>query len=168
LLAAAAGRELLAARSRAGAVVLGAVLLAGAVEYGRNYPDHLAFFNAFAGGPDHGAEYLVDSNLDWGQDLKPLKKWMDAHGVSHINLAYFGTAAPPYYGIDATLLPGSEYFKPGPLPQLPGYVAISATVLSGVYLSEQERTFYRSFRNRTPVATIGHSIVIYRVDEPWW
>jgi hypothetical protein len=167
LLVAAAAKELLS-RGRAGTIALAAALVIGAVEFGRNYPDNLAFFNSFAGGPEHGSEYLVDSNLDWGQDLKPLKGWMDANHVSHINLAYFGTAYPPYYGIDATYLPGSAYFEPNPSVQLPGYVAISATVLRGVYLGDAERAFYKSFLNRPPVASIGHSIFVYRVEQPWW
>ena len=52
--------------------------------------------------------------------------------------------------------------------QLPGYVAVSATVLRGVYLGEPERAFYKSFLNRTPVASIGHSIFVYWVEQPWW
>ena len=155
-------------KGRAGAVVLCAVIAVGVVEFGSNYPDNPAFFNAFVGGPTHGFEYLVDSNLDWGQDLKPLKRWMDENHVPHINLAYFGTAYPRYDGINATYLPGSEYFKPNPNVQLPGFVAISATVLRGVYLDDTTRAFYRPFLNMPPVATIGHSIFLYRVEQPWW
>jgi Dolichyl-phosphate-mannose-protein mannosyltransferase len=168
LLVALAASELLASRARLGRYALTGLVGIAALEFGANYPDNLAFFNVLVGGPDHGSEYLVDSNLDWGQDLKPLKAWMDAHGVPHINLAYFGTAYPPYYGIDATLLPGSEFFQQSPNVQLPGYVAISATILRGVYLGERERAFYRPFTNMTPVANVGHSIFIYWVDQPWW
>ncbi|HUL73739.1 MAG TPA: glycosyltransferase family 39 protein [Vicinamibacterales bacterium] len=168
MLAAAAASALLGMRRRTGAVVLAALVALAAIEFGRTYPDNLAFFNVLVGGPDHGSEYLVDSNLDWGQDLKPLKQWMDANHVAHINLAYFGTAYPPYYKIDATLLPGSEYFEPGPNVQLPGYVAISATVLRGVYLDATAKAFYRPFLHMTPVASIGHSIFVYWVDRPWW
>lgn len=167
LLAGVAAKWLLE-KGRAGAIALCAVVAIGVVEFGSNYPDNLAFFNAFVGGPAHGSEYLVDSNLDWGQDLKPLKRWMDENHVPHINLAYFGTAYPPYYGINATYLPGSEYFQPNPNVQLPGYVAISATVLRGVYLDDTTRAFYRPFVNMPPVATIGHSIFVYRVEQPWW
>ncbi|MEZ4590126.1 MAG: phospholipid carrier-dependent glycosyltransferase [Chloroflexota bacterium] len=35
---------------------------------------YLAFFNVLAGGPDGGWRYLVDSNIDWGQDLGGLKE----------------------------------------------------------------------------------------------
>ena len=168
LLVAVAARAMLAARAKAGAVVLTALVALAAIEFGRTYPDNLAFFNVLVGGPEHGSEYLVDSNLDWGQDLKPLKRWMDANHVSHINLAYFGTASPPYYGINAALLPGSAYFQPNPRVELPGYVAISATLLRGVYFTSDGREFYRPFQHLTPVASIGHSIFVYWVEQPWW
>lgn len=32
------------------------------------YPHFLAYFNGLAGGPEKGGQYLIDSNLDWGQD----------------------------------------------------------------------------------------------------
>ena len=166
LLIAAAGARTL--KGKAGAAALAALLALAGLEFARTYPDNLAFFNVFVGGPDRGSDYLADSNLDWGQDLKPLKQWMDAGNVSHINLAYFGTAYPPYYGINATLLPGSEFFQPGPNVQLPGYVAISATVLRGVYLGSEERAFYAPFQRLTPVTRVGHSIFVYWVERPWW
>ncbi len=36
-------------------------------------PHYLAYFNEFAGGPENGHRHLVDSSLDWGQDLPGLK-----------------------------------------------------------------------------------------------
>ena len=53
-------------------------------------------------------------------------------------------------------------------PQLPGYVAVSATVLDGVYLNEAGRAFYKPLRERPPRAVIGYSIFVYWVDRPWW
>ena len=43
-------------------------------------PHYLAYFNAFAGGPSQGYRHLIDSSLDWGQDLRGLKDWLDRHG----------------------------------------------------------------------------------------
>ncbi|MEP7364027.1 MAG: glycosyltransferase family 39 protein, partial [Acidobacteriota bacterium] len=45
------------------------------------YPDYLAYFNQFAGGPAGGTRYLLDSNVDWGQDVKKLKRYMDEHDI---------------------------------------------------------------------------------------
>ena len=147
---------------------LAAVIAMTVIEFSQIYPDPLAFFNALVGGPAHGDEYLVDSNLDWGQDLKGLKKWMDQHHVELMNLCYFGTADPAYYGIEGPLLPGSGLMNPAQRPQLPGYVAISATNLRGVYFPEQLRQLYAPFLTQTPVAKIGRSIFIYYCAGPWW
>ena len=67
----------------------------------RVHPHHLAYFNEIAGGPANGWRLLVDSNLDWGQDLKRLARWMRTNDVPRLKLSYFGSADPAYYGIEA-------------------------------------------------------------------
>lgn len=167
LIGAAAVRELVAAPARAYRVALALLMVFAAVELARAYPRPLTFFNTFAGGPANGYRYLADSNLAWGGNLKALKNWMDRSGVAHVNLAYFGTADPAYYGIDCTYLPGSPSFATDLVakPRLPGYVAISPTILSGVYLLPQWRMFYSPFRTREPVAVIGNTMRVYWVDS---
>lgn len=132
------------------------------------HPEYLAFFNCFVGGPTNGYRYLGDSNVDWGQDLKRLKTWMQENGVDHINLSYFGAADPAYYGIRCTYLPGSPAFAKDKIqnPVLPGFVAVSINNLTGVGLEGD--TIYRPLLDLEPVATIGYSIRVYRVDKPWW
>ena len=167
LVLAAAGAAWLLAEARvAGRVMVAALTASAAIGFAAVYPDTLTFFTWLVGGPSKGSKYLADSNLDWGQHLKALKQWTDDHGVSHINLAYFGTADPAYYGIECTHLPGAPTFAVDDIarPRLPGYVAISATVASGVYLDPRWRLFYRGFRDRVPVAEIGHSIRVYWLD----
>lgn len=148
------------------------LVLAIVLEVGRAYPSNLAFFNAFAGGPQEGYQMLADSNVDWGQDLKGVKAWMEANDVNRINLAYFGTADPDYYDIAytpiwGTTIPGLPPTAIGP-PTLPGYIAISVTLLEGVPFSPEQRDFYKPLRDRTPEAVIGGSIRIYKVDAPFW
>ncbi len=131
------------------------------------YPHYLAYFNELAGGARNGYKFLTDSSLDWGQDLKGLKRWMDKNGVKKIGLAYFGTAEPIYYGIDALYLPGSIIFSPRPEskdPEVPKYLAVSATYLQGAVPDKVLREVYRPFRSRQPVATIGHSIFVYTLE----
>lgn len=172
LLAAVAIREIVQRFPSASRTVLLALGLFRRLEFARVYPHTLAFFNTLVGGPAHRAEYLVDSNLDWGQDLKPLKQWMDDSRVASINLAYFGSADPAYYGIRCTYINGTAGFIPQPVeaPRLPGYVAVSATLLTGMYTDDdaRHRDFYKPLMMRTPVASIGHSINVYWVDRPWW
>jgi hypothetical protein len=135
------------------------------------YPHYLAYFNILAGGPRNGHKSLVDSNCDWGQDLKGLKRWLDAHGIAEpINLCYFGTADPRYYQIPCVNLPGTYEYAPQvdfKDARLPGYIAISATNLEGMYFTPEGRELWRKFlANATLVDTIGWSIFMYRKEAP--
>jgi tetratricopeptide (TPR) repeat protein len=170
LIAAAGSMELV--RRRLGRLSLAALTIFWLVTLGAVYPHTLTFFNRVVGGPRNGYKYLADSNLDWGQGLKLLKKWMDQQGVSHIALAYFGTADPAYYGIDYTALPAAtpsfelpSIARPWTPPKLPGYVAVGATVLTGVYQDLQWQMFYRGVRDMTPAAVIGNSIYVYWLER---
>ena len=151
----------------AAAALLGAWYAGGTL---RNHPHHLAYFNEIAGGPANGWRVLVDSNLDWGQDLKRLATWMRTNRVSRIKLSYFGSADPSYYGIDAEALPGytaphatriTREVRPGDL------VAASVTNLWGVYLEPEDRALLARFRPLEPIGRAGWSIRIYRADFAW-
>ena len=140
------------------------------------YPHYLSYFNELAGGAENGHRVLLDSNLDWGQDLKGLKRWMDANGVERIKLLYFGYVDPEYYGIAAVYPSGNRWLKYDPpatrRPDEPRYVAISANTLFGSRLfldpddSQRSRSedLVRDLRSKRPVAIIGHSIYVYRMD----
>lgn len=131
------------------------------------FPHDLAYFNEFAGGPLNGYRFLVDSNLDWGQDLRGLKTYMDEHGIKRIKLAYFGLSDPAYYGIDYEYMPSYVILNPKGVKEdieLKGWFAISATMLQGVYLPQ--RDFYKIFKDATPVARIGYSIFVYDLGQP--
>ena len=130
------------------------------------WPHHLAYFNESVGGPANGYKYLVDSNLDWGQDLKGLKSFMDGRGIDRIYLSYFGLDSPTRYGISYDWLPSYELENPKPQPtvnvQRGRYLAISVTNLQGVYMEPPE--MYRWLDRYTPVARIGHSIFVYYLE----
>ena len=116
------------------------------------YPDYLTFFNLTVGGPSRGAEVLLDSNLDWGQDLKGLGAYIRQNRVEKIYVDYFGRGSLRYYGINST--PDFEG----------GLIAVSATNLKGVYSENKQR--YRFLWAREPVAVIGGSIFIYDAPRP--
>ncbi len=115
------------------------------------HPFHLAYFNEAAGGPEAGARRLVDSNLDWGQDLIGLARFLEERRIDQVNLYYFGTADPDYYRI-----------RRAPAAQ-PGWFAVSATHLAGVYLPDPG--YLAPFRSLRPDAAIGHSILLYHLDQ---
>jgi hypothetical protein len=125
-------------------------------------PHFLAYFNELAGGPGNGYKYLVDSNLDWGQDLKGLGKYMRAHHIPKVCLSYFGSDTPDRYGIAYEWLPSLVLNNPTPGKSevtMHDYVAISATNLQGVYF-DNHRT-YEMLKSKVPVAKIGYSIFLY-------
>lgn len=137
LLGGLAARGVLPGRWR---VALPLVLVTGqAVATARTHPHYIAFFNTLSGGPAHGYRLLVDSSLDWGQDLpglaRHLRERQGAAAEEPVFLAYFGSGEPDYYGIRATRLQflngfrfPQRWYRPGP-----GLYCISATLLQQVY-----------------------------------
>ena len=140
-----------------------------AISTTHNHPHHLAYFNELIGGPAQGYRYLVDSNLDWGQDLKGLKAYMDEKGIERIKLSYFGAVDPRLYDLDYEWLPSFTLPNFGTRPaELPttGTIAISATNLVGVYMDMygEGTDLYTWLQAQQPAARIGHSIFIYEIE----
>jgi hypothetical protein len=122
------------------------------------FPHHLAYFNEFVG-VDNGYKYLVDSNLDLGQDLKGLKEYMTENNIDKIKLAYFGTDKPKHYNINHENLLISEG-KANCNPS-DGLIAISVTHLQNVYFDN--KTCFNWLKQFEPIDKIGYSIHIYNI-----
>ncbi len=138
-----------------------------------HWPDYLSYFNNVIGKRENAYRHLVDSNLDWGQGLFQLKKFMDRENISRIKLVYFGTARPEAYGINYELLPSTfaqhlvrvGQACPGDFGSIParGILAVSATDLTGVYIGGPGT--YSWLRNYTPWEHLSGSIFIYRIPN---
>jgi len=146
------------------------------------HPHELSYFNELAGGPRGGPRHLLDSNIDWGQDLLELRRVLDRQGVSGpIGLAYFGAVDPALAGVryhlpprdPRVIPPGHAVASDGPaLP--PGVYAVSVNFLYGlphrllgpggesVASDEQAFAYFRTLR---PFARAGWSIELYRVGS---
>lgn len=161
-------------------LVLIAFLLRGVVSSLLVYPCCLSYFNELAGGPVHGHRYLVDSNIDWGQDALRLKDWQDNHPEARpLRLAYFNSVDPRIIGLDFKLP------EPGPrgifthdlhyamkLGPHPGYLAISVNLLKGMpwrapdgrggwrLIDPEDYAYLSHFQ---PIAKAGYSIYIYYI-----
>ena len=131
--------------------LLGVACLLLSAESLAAYPDYLSFFNAASGGTWQGPHYLLDSNIDWGQDLKKLKIYMDTHPAPRYCLEYFGNADPAYYGI---LNPGyiGRTNQPEELRSMDCMAAISVTLLYDLYEAPGSFTWLRA---RKPVYRVG-------------
>lgn len=130
----------------------------------RFHPEHLAYFNELAGGPLGGRNHLLDSNLDWGQDLGALGRFLEQEQLGKIGLAYFGMAPPAEFGI--------EYRLPSDQP-LPGWYAVSVNFARGYphtirnpdgTMRSADLNEFAYFQNFVPVARIGASIDVYHLE----
>jgi 4-amino-4-deoxy-L-arabinose transferase-like glycosyltransferase len=147
-----------------------ALALAGALwlaaESAAIYPQGIAYFNQWAGGPDNGWRYLADSNVDWGQNWPDVARYADEHGVEMVEFAYFGQDRPwrylPGHRVHTVPTPfcgdcvEGEVFTPEP-----GFYAISVNLLLGYYWDPPYRDYFRYFREREPDAKAGYSIFLY-------
>ncbi len=103
------------------------------------WPNYISYMNIIAGGPQNGYSHLVDSSLDWGQDLKELKSWLDKNNTqkSEVYFSCFSNSDVGYYGIKAKMLPSYRIQKSDEMFELKGGIyCISATMYQYVYLAE--------------------------------
>ncbi len=128
------------------------------------YPHSISYFNELAGGPTGGHRYLLDANIDWGQDLLYLKRWLDEHPEAKpLYLAHQSFVDPATLGIESRNPPprssnrgtqhsDAEMERLGPQP---GWYAMS---VDRIHSPE-----YSYFLNFEPVAMAGYSIYIYHI-----
>jgi hypothetical protein len=136
-----------AARAVRRGVVALLVLAVAAIPI-RAWPDYLAYFNPAAGA--HPERVLVDSNLDWGQDLYRLADTVRARRIDSLRVHYFGSANLSAVGLRNARRLGRD-------ERTTGWVAASETFLAGVWAD----TSLRWLARRTPAARIGPSMRLY-------
>ncbi|MCX6760649.1 MAG: glycosyltransferase family 39 protein [Candidatus Nealsonbacteria bacterium] len=149
-------------------IILAALILWQVISIASVYPHFLSYFNELAGGPNKGYFYVVDSNFDWGQDLKRLANWVNEKGINKIYVDYFGGADTKYYLKDKV-----EGWSCGrSKEELPkgSYLAVSASFLmSGTGVAaknfdQQVPRCYQWLSDYQPIEKIGYSIFIYKID----
>ncbi len=139
----------------------------------RVFPSYLAYFNQLAGGPSGGYRYVVDSNLDWGQDLGRLATWVKDNRISHISLDYFGWSDPSYYlGNRYVWTTSNQWSSKQDFianNRSNGWLAISATFLQNANgqhtVANQDLRTYRWLVDVPPVTVIGHSIFVWHITR---
>jgi len=134
-------------------------------------PHYLAYFNEIVG-PRDAWRHLVDSSLDWGQDLPSLRSWLDAHpSPGPVFISYFGSGDIDTYGIRATRVGDINFdLRPRKAPAIlsGGLWIISVTQFQQVYTEargpwdvEKERT-YRGLLARVLELERTHGKLTYR------
>ncbi len=140
-----------------------------AVDTAKAYPHYIAYFNQLIGDPDSAIDYLADSNLDWGQELRHLDDYLKGEDIDGLYLSYFGNADPEAYGI--RYLP--VYYRANRDrsgdPNLDlrierrALLAVSATHIQGVYWPEPDA--YAWLATRQPTTILGHSLFLFDLTD---
>jgi hypothetical protein len=142
-------------------LVITGLLLWQVVSVVRVYPSFLAYFNEAVGGPAGGARYVVDSNLDWGQDLRRLRAFVEACQIDQIAVDYVGGGSPAYE-LGQKYIPWES--AKGPYP---GWLAVSVSLLQFAQarwdpaLEHPAVDAYIWLQGKAPVAQIGYSIYVF-------
>ena len=127
------------------------------------FPAFLAYFNEFGGGPNGGYKIVTDSNLDWGQDLLRLSRFVKQNNIQSIGVDYFGGGDVGYYMGNTARMFDRE------IPQR-GWLAVSATFLQVACQPQYVGSCHYNQRSYVwldqykPVAKIGYSIFVYRIE----
>jgi hypothetical protein len=169
LVLAAMGAVVLMRQWRGFVWVVGVLLVWNAVSCLRAYPNYMPYSNEAWGGPTKTRLYLTDSGVDWGQQLKATKAYLDARGIHDCYFAYF---IEPYirfedYGIPCKPLPTLEtrsLFEVDVPEVIHGTVLVSDSVLGGYELESWVRNPYDSLFRRKPDDVILNGVEVYRGD----
>ena len=134
-----------------GAIVVVLLLSWQLISSFRAHPDYFSYFNEFAG--DHPENILIDSDLDWGQDLFRLSNVLREKRVQRVSLALAGSTDLEQVG-----LPPHQLLLPG--QPTSGWIAISLyrLKLGGKFLPSDSFYWLEAY---TPVCLVGRSIRLY-------
>lgn len=152
------------------------------------YPNYLSYFNEIVGAKN-GHKYVVDSNYDWGQNLKRLKTWTDDYNrcvgeqnslpehqcntltdngtyptqtpIENIHIDYFGGSEISYYFPEGTYSTWTSTNAPQP-----GWFAISATFFeeNTHKILKPGETDYKWLLNYQPIGSAGNSMLIFYIS----
>jgi Dolichyl-phosphate-mannose-protein mannosyltransferase len=160
-------------RTRLARIVVVCLLGWMVVDAVRAYPDYMSFTNQLTLGRP-GWQVLSDSNVEWGQDVGALARYLKQRGETQVCGALSGGwATLEMYGVQLV-----DFAPADPKLSRTRYVAVGAGFLNGatvpvglrdtndqVLTEEQRRNFFASYRSATPEAVFGNSIYLYRVKD---
>lgn len=119
------------------------------------YPNQIGYFSPLVGGGNNGKNIIRDSNLDWGQDLPKLRRYMETYHIASIHLSYYGSARAAAYIPNATPVPTTVEVVQQGRPS--GYAAIS---IENLYAVDGR---YRWLQSEKPIAKLGSSIFVFHL-----
>lgn len=136
-------------------VMVAALLVWQAVASVRSHPDYLAYFNEFA--ESHPENILIDSDLDWGQDLLRLSTALHERHIEQVSIAYAGSK-----NLDLNNFNLPRFRVLPPHQPTTGWIAISFLCLKVGELGYPIDS-YAWLEKYQPVARVGRSILLYYI-----
>lgn len=125
------------------------------------FPQNIAYFNELVGGPKNGHLYMDSSNIDWGQDLFRVQRWVSAHDVELEGFAYMATICPRrFVGLterQPPMMRAGVRFGPSNVGVRPGWYAVGVSKL----LERDGGLTY--FLRLKPVDFAGYGTHIYHI-----
>lgn len=141
------------------------------------YPHSISYFNEVAGGPKNGPAHLLNSNIDWGQDLMFLEKWIKNQkpgDITSVHLAFYNYYNP--FDLEIQRIEPWP-FRKGEADKVDvpdGLYAISVNLLYEFPWPVRDRDGKRYFidnrpmaylRTQDPIGWAGYSIRIFSADQ---
>jgi hypothetical protein len=157
---------------RGGRIAVAGCLVMSALGVARVWPHTMAYFHELAGGPEEGHRHLLDANIDWGQGLLAVRRWLDAHPEARpVFLRDFGWVSPQQAGIVATPIPALEFDRQGGVIEgrledvVPGWYIVSVNHLMGYRHYEVSQPVFTWLQEFTPVARPGYANWVFHLTE---
>ncbi|HXR98925.1 MAG TPA: glycosyltransferase family 39 protein [Pyrinomonadaceae bacterium] len=129
------------------------------------FPNYLTYFSPLACGAARGWQMLSDSNVETGQEVKPLARYLKDHGENRVTGIMVGGEFLKFYGIQADDFPGwydDEDSEDAAEPIKTEYIAIGAWNLSEIDLSDKQKEIIDRYRQQKPEMMVGDSIFVFR------
>jgi len=147
-----AANDVRRAFGRCGLGTLVLLVALGAAEMLAVHPNHLMFFNLWAGGPKGGPRYLINGD-DWGQDQRRVAAWQRRNPRGRFFYTQY-TENPRHWGIN---------FEPPPCEPRQGFYFLHAVE---VHRPKRIRAGCLDWLTlEPPDARFGYSIYFYAVDR---
>jgi hypothetical protein len=135
------------------------------------FPHSMSYFNELAGGPLGGHRYLVDSNIDWGQDVLYLKEWCSRHPeATPLHAAFSNSFSEALLGFGGSVQDLDELRSGGrgepTAPNNPREAALGpGWYAMSIHRIHDSNGRYECFRKLKPAAMAGYSIYVYHVTR---
>lgn len=157
-------------------LILYALILIQAISIFRSYPNFLSYFSELVGGAERGSYYLVDTDVEWGQDIQRLATWVDSQKITEISVAVGFNYQRGDGAVVQNIFSDRVYrhylkdkFKPHyPGDPVQGWLAVPARLLRWGQArpakhSPWSSSTYKFLENKSPAHVVGGSIYIFQL-----